>query len=158
MPETDKTPPVDKDRELQRKQWICAKQSKTGRFHALYDRIYRGDVLWEEWRRVRGNGGAAGVDQTTLRSIEEQGVGQSFEGIQADLKAGEYRTSPVKRQYITKADGRQRPPRGGQGVKQVIAKLNPVLCRLGKVFSEGDVLTGVSQDGPLRLRALVRWL
>jgi hypothetical protein len=109
--------------------------------------------VWEEWRRVRGKGGAAGVDQTRLRSIGEQAVGQSFEGIQADLKAGEYRTSPVKRQYIPKADGRQRPLRGGQDVKQVIAKLNPVLWRLGKLFSEGDVLTGVTQDGPLRLRA-----
>src|ERR1041385_4367753 len=98
MPEMDKTPEVDKVRELQRKLWVCAKRSKTRRFHALYDRIYRSDVLWEAWRRVRSNGGAAGVDQATLRSIEEQGVGQFLEAIQADLKAGDYRPSPVRRQ------------------------------------------------------------
>ena len=109
MPETDKSPVVDKVRELQRKLWMCAKQSKTRRFHALYDRIYRSDVLWEAWRRVRSNKGAAGVDEITLRSIEEQGVAQFLEGIQADLKAGEYRPSPVRRQYIPKADGKQRP-------------------------------------------------
>jgi group II intron reverse transcriptase/maturase len=59
---------------------------------------------------VRSNNGAAGVDETTLRSIEEQGVMPFLEGIQADLKAGEYRHSPVRRQYIPKSDGKQRPP------------------------------------------------
>jgi RNA-directed DNA polymerase len=126
MPETDKSPVVEKVRELQRKLWVCAKQSKTRRFHALYDRIYRSDVLWEAWRRVRSNGGAAGVDQTTLRSIEEQGVAQFLEGIQADLKAGEYRPSPVRRQYIPKADGKQRPlgiPTVRDRVVQMAAKI-----------------------------------
>jgi len=99
MPETDKSPVVDKVRELQRKLEVCAKQSKTRRFHALYDRIYRSDVLWEAWRRVRSNKGAAGVDEDTLRCIEERGVPQFLEGIQADLKAGRYRPSPVRRQY-----------------------------------------------------------
>jgi RNA-directed DNA polymerase len=126
MPETDKSPVVDKVRELQRKLWVCAKQSKTRRFHALYDRIYRSDVLWKAWVRVRSNGGAAGVDETTLRSIEEQGVAQFLEGIQADLKAGEYRPSPVKRRYIPKADGKQRPlgiPTVRDRVVQMAAKI-----------------------------------
>src|SRR5579871_1322708 len=68
MPETENHPVVDKVRELQRKLWVCAKQSKTRRFHALYDRIYRSDVLWEAWRRVRSNKGAAGVDRETLEN------------------------------------------------------------------------------------------
>src|SRR6201994_1663970 len=108
MPETANTP-NEKVRQLQRKLWVCAKRSKTRRFHALYDRIYRSDVLWKAWVRVRSNGGAAGVDEVTLRSIEEQGVAQFLEGIQADLKAGKYRPSAVRRQYIPKADGKQRP-------------------------------------------------
>jgi len=53
--------PNEEVRELQRQLWACAKRSKTRRFHALYDRIYRSDVLWEAWRRVRGKGGAAGI-------------------------------------------------------------------------------------------------
>ena len=109
MPEADKSLEVDKVRELQRKLYVCAKKSKTRRFHALYDRIYRSDVLWKAWIRVRSNKGAAGVDEITLRSIEEQGVAQFLEGIQADLEAGRYRPSAVRRQYIDKGDGKQRP-------------------------------------------------
>jgi group II intron reverse transcriptase/maturase len=58
---------------------------------------------------VRDNKGAAGVDEITLRSIEERGVMQFLEGIQAELKAGQYRPQPVKRRYIPKGDGKQRP-------------------------------------------------
>ena len=125
MPETAKNP-VDKVRQLQRKLWVCAKQSRTRRFHALYDRIYRSDVLWEAWMRVRSNGGAAGVDEATLRSIEERGVTQFLEGIQADLKAGRYRPSPVRRRWIPKADGKQRPlgiPTVRDRVVQMAAKI-----------------------------------
>jgi len=125
MLETAKTP-VDKVRELQRKLWVCAKRSRTRRFHALYDRIYRSDVLWRAWMRVRSNGGAAGVDQATLRSIEERGVAQFLEGIQADLKAGRYRPSPVMRRWIPKADGKQRPlgiPTVRDRVVQMAAKI-----------------------------------
>jgi RNA-directed DNA polymerase len=108
MPETANTP-RGKVRQLQRQLYVCAKRSRTRRFHALYDRIYRGDVLWEAWRRVRSNGGAAGVDAETIRAIEERGVGEFLTEIAAALRAGRYRPSPVKRRYIPKADGKQRP-------------------------------------------------
>src|SRR5947208_4744171 len=124
MPATAKTP-IDKVRQLQIRLWMCAKRSKTRRFHALYDGIYRSDVLWRAWTRVRSNGGAAGVDEVTLRSIEERGVTQFLEGIQADLKAGRYRPQPVKRRYIPKADGKQRPlgiPTVRDRVVQIAAK------------------------------------
>jgi RNA-directed DNA polymerase len=101
--------PSDKVRELQRRLWTCAKRSRTRRFHALYDRVYRDDVLWEAWRRVRANKGAAGVDGETLAAIETEGVAEFLREIQATLKAGQYRPSPVRRRYIPKGDGRQRP-------------------------------------------------
>ena len=101
--------PKDKVRELQRRLWASAKRSRTRRFHALYDRIYRSDVLLEAWKRVRSNRGAAGVDEETLRAIEEEGVEAWLEKIQSDLREGRYRPMPVKRRYIPKAGGGKRP-------------------------------------------------
>src|SRR5215469_18409616 len=125
MPETANNP-HEKVRQLQRKLYVCAKRSRTRRFHALYDRIYRSDVLWRAWTQVRSNKGAAGVDEVTLGSIEEQGVTQFLEGIQTDLKAGRYRPQPVKRRYIPKNEGKQRPlgiPTVRDRVVQAAAKL-----------------------------------
>src|ERR1041384_4940962 len=125
MPATAKTP-IDKVRQLQIRLWMCAKRSKARRFHALYDRIHRSDVLWRAWIRVRSNKGAAGVDEITLRSIEEQGGAPFLEGVQADLEAGRYRPSAVRRQYIDKGDGKQRPlgiPTVRDRVVQMAAKI-----------------------------------
>jgi RNA-directed DNA polymerase len=125
MLETANTP-NEKVRQLQRKLYVCAKQCRTRRFHALYDRIYRSDVLWEAWRRVRSNGGAAGVDAETIQAIEQRGPGEFLSEIQAALRAGQYRASPVKRRYIPKADGKQRPlgiPTVRDRVVQMAAKL-----------------------------------
>lgn len=108
MPATAKSP-VDKVRELQEALSACAKRSKTRRFHALYDRIYRSDVLREAWERVRKNKGAAGVDGVTIADVEKAGVQAFLDGIQAQLKTGTYRPTPVRRRYIPKADGKQRP-------------------------------------------------
>jgi len=118
--------PIDKVRELQRKLYVSAKRSRTRRFHALYDRICRGDVLREAWKRVRSNRGAAGVDEESIQSIEERGVDVFLDGIRADLVAGRYRPSPVRRRYIPKADGKQRPlgiPTVRDRVTQMAVKL-----------------------------------
>ena len=106
-PRGQRTP--DKVRQLQRRLWTAAKRSSGRRFHALYDRIHRSDVLREAWKRVRRNKGAAGVDGQTFAVIEEQGVQEFLDGLQAELMDGTYRPMAVKRQYIPKADGKQRP-------------------------------------------------
>jgi len=101
--------PIDKVRQLQNRLWAAAKQSPGRRFHALYDRIHRTDVLWEAWKRVRANRGAAGVDGLTLEAMEEYGTQRMIDELAADLRAGNYRPSPVRRVEIPKPDGSKRP-------------------------------------------------
>jgi RNA-directed DNA polymerase len=102
-------PPIDKVRQLQRRLWVAAKRSPERRFHALMDRIWRADILWEAWRRVKRNRGSAGVDRETLAEIEQYGVERLLGELGVVLRAGTYRPQPVLRRYIPKTDGRQRP-------------------------------------------------
>jgi RNA-directed DNA polymerase len=101
--------PAEQVRHLQRQLWVAAKRSPGRRFHALMDRIWRGDVLQEAWRRVRSNRGSAGVDGETLDEIEQYGVERMLHELGERLRAGRYRPQPVLRRYIPKADGRRRP-------------------------------------------------
>jgi group II intron reverse transcriptase/maturase len=103
-----------------------AKQQPGRKFHALYDRIYRSDVLQEAWNQVRRNQGAAGVDAQTIAAIEQHGVESFLEAIQEELRENEYRPQAVLRRYIPKADGKQRPlgiPTVRDRVVQAAAKL-----------------------------------
>jgi RNA-directed DNA polymerase len=114
-------------RELQGKLWAAAKQSPDRRFHALYDRIHRGDVLWEAWERVRRNRGAAGVDRVTLAYVQDvYGVQRLLAELQRDLREGTYRPAPARRVDIPKPDGSKRPlgiPTVRDRVAQQAAKL-----------------------------------
>ena len=116
----------DKVQQLQRRLWIAAKRSSGRRFHALYNHLWRSDVLLEAWKRVKGNRGAAGVDSLTLKAIEQNGVESFLKAIAASLRAGTYRPSVVLRRYIPKADGKGRPlgiPTVRDRVVQMAAKL-----------------------------------
>lgn len=96
-------------RELQRKLWVAAKRSPGRRFHALFDRIFRSDVLREAWKRVQKNKGAAGVDAQTLAAVEGYGVERLLAELQRDLQGGRYRPLPVRRVLIPKPKGGVRP-------------------------------------------------
>jgi RNA-directed DNA polymerase len=118
--------PREKVRRLQRQLWAAAKRAPGRRFHALYDHIWRGDVLQEAWRRVRSNRGAAGVDGQSIRDVEQYGVEKFLEELGSALHAGEYRAQVVRRRYIPKADGKKRPlgiPTVRDRVAQMAAKL-----------------------------------
>lgn len=100
--------PRDNVRRLQRKLWFAAKASPDRRFHALYDRIARSDVLAEAWRRVARNRGAAGVDKQTIDAVQAYGVERVLGELQASLRQGNYRPRPVLRRDIPKPHGGSR--------------------------------------------------
>ena len=104
------TTPV-KIQEFQRGLYRKAKQEKEFRFYALYDKVYRADILSHAWRIVRANKGAPGVDGVTFESIENMEGGQHryLQEIAEELKEKKYISQPVRRVYIPKANGRQRP-------------------------------------------------
>jgi len=102
-------PRVGRAGELQRALWAAAKQSPGRRFHALFDRVHRGDVLVAAWERVRANRGAAGVDKVTLAHVEEYGVARMLGDLQHDLRKGSYRPAPARRVDIPKPGGGKRP-------------------------------------------------
>lgn len=103
------TTPKEKVQQLQEKLCHAAKENSKRKFHALYDKIYRTDTLQEAWRRVKANKGASGVDGETLANIEKLGVESFLQECQERLKQGDYNPQPVRRQYIPKKDGKQRP-------------------------------------------------
>jgi len=103
--------PVDKVRALQRALYVAAKHQRTRRFHALYDRIARPDVLRAAWEQVRRNRGAAGIDGETLAAIEVHGVERMLDELRELLLTGRYRPQPVRRVYIPKP-GRPHERRG----------------------------------------------
>jgi group II intron reverse transcriptase/maturase len=100
----------DRVRELQRTLYRAAKADPGRRFHALFDKVYRRDVLERAWGQVRANRGAAGIDRVTLAAVEQYGVDRLLDELAANLKDGSYRPLPARRVFIPKPGREERRP------------------------------------------------
>jgi len=106
----DKGKPIlPKVSQLRRKLADKAKREPRFRFYALYDRIYRKDVLWSAWCIVQRNDGGPGIDQQSIAEIEQFGAIRLIDEIHESLKSKTYQPQPIKRVHIPKGDGKTRP-------------------------------------------------
>jgi RNA-directed DNA polymerase len=104
--------PADPVRALQHALYRAAKADPGRRFHALYDKVSRSDVLQRAWAVVRANNGAPGIDKTTLAGVEEYGVGRLLGELAGELEEKRYQPLPARRVLIPKPGapaGEQRP-------------------------------------------------
>jgi group II intron reverse transcriptase/maturase len=95
--------------EFQRKLHEKAKAEPKYRFYSLYDKMYRMEVLVEAYRKAKANRGASGVDEETFEDVEKKGVGVYLAELRLEMKERRYVPKPVRRVYIPKANGKQRP-------------------------------------------------
>ncbi len=101
--------PPEQVRKLQATLHAKAKGSPGYRFYLLYDKVYRRDVLAFAFDRCRSNGGAPGIDGQTFTDVEAYGVERWLDELAEDLRKKTYQPQPVRRVYIPKSDGKQRP-------------------------------------------------
>ena len=130
------TPPLSVGK-LQASLHTKAKESPQYRFYALYDKVYRPDVLLHAYERCRANAGAAGVDNQTFADIEAYGVAQWLGELAQDLKGKTYVPQAVRRGWIPKADGKRRPL-GIPTIRDRVVQMAAVLV-LEPIF-EADLL------------------
>src|SRR5258708_2242005 len=103
-----------------------AKESPSLRFYALYDKVYRKDILAFAYECCRANGGAAGVDGQRFEDIEAYGVERWLDELAQELKSRTYQPLRVRRVYIPKPDGKQRPL-GVPAIRDRVAEMAAVL-------------------------------
>jgi group II intron reverse transcriptase/maturase len=101
---------IGKVQVLQRTLYRAAKADPGRRFHALYDKVHRRDVLERAWVEVRRNGGASGIDRTTIADVEEYGVARLLDELAVDLRGETYRPLPARRVWIPKPGSTEQRP------------------------------------------------
>jgi len=102
---------LDAVRALQHALYRAAKADPGRRFHALYDKVHRRDVLQRAWGQVRRNNGVPGIDYITLAEVEQYGVDRLLDELEAELMAGTFRPLPSRRVLIPKPGTDERRPR-----------------------------------------------
>ena len=102
--------PLDKVRALQHTLYRAAKADPGRRFHALWDKVLRRDVLWRVWVAVRSNDGAPGIDRITLDQVEQYGVSRLLDEVASELRQGQYRPLPARRVFIPKPGANEQRP------------------------------------------------
>ena len=122
MTEGSNNTPLSKTRALQHKLYWAAKRSPNRRFHALFDRVHRMDVLRRAWWEVCVNQGAAGVDGVTIADIESAGVEGFLVELAAGLRDGSYRPQPVRRVWIPKPGTAKMRPLGIASVRDRVVQ------------------------------------
>lgn len=111
----------EKVRVLQRKLYLAAKADPKRKFGVLYDKVCSNQVLGMAWTQVRANKGAPGIDRLSIEQVEKEiGVGNFLRDIQKKLVAKRYVPQPVRRVYIPKSDGKERP----LGITRLNRRLN----------------------------------
>jgi RNA-directed DNA polymerase len=112
--------------ELQQKLYCKAKQEREFRFYILYDKMFIPYMLQEGYRQVKANGGAPGIDGQDFTDIEVQGVDKFLKELGEDLRKKTYRPSPVRRVWIEKANGGQRP----LGIPTIRDRVAQTVCKM----------------------------
>jgi len=102
----------EKIRTLQRALYVTAKQEPTRRFHVLYDKVWREDILAHAYALSRANGGAPGVDGETFSRIHAYGVERWLDELGEEIRTGRYTPQPVRRVMIPKSSGGGQRPLG----------------------------------------------
>ena len=117
----------DKVRKLQTVLHAKAKEEPGLRFHALIDKVWRADFLMEAWAQVRRNGGSAGVDGETVKSVESYGVDRWLGELARDLKDGTYKPKPVRQVLIPKKQPGKFRPLGIPCIRDRVAQTSAML-------------------------------
>lgn len=148
-------------RELQRILGQAAKDDTSRKFHSLYDKVCRKDVIWSAWLAVKANGGCGGVDGMEFTDYEEpQARNVLLREIHSELVNGTYRPQAVRREYIAKPDGGKRPlgiPTIKDRVVQAAVKLviEPIFAADFQEFSYGFRAEKSSHQA---LQAVWKWM
>jgi len=152
---------LEKVRVLQKTLYLAAKADPKRKFGILYDKVCREDVLYRAYRQVKANGGAPGIDQRSFSVIEtEIGVDVFLAELRQKLITKRYKPQPVRRVYIPKADGSQRPlgiPVIEDRVAQAAVKIviEPLFEANFKDFSYGF---RPNRNAHQALREIYKWL